>query len=113
MIGTLVGLINLLKSLSDPDAIAPAMAIALITTLYGSFLANLVFAPISNKLKVRHDEEMLCKMIVCEGVQGIQAGDNPRFIEDKLIQMLPAKVAATMGEGGSGEEGGKKKGKKK
>jgi len=79
---------------------------------YGSFLANLVFAPISNKLKVRHDEEMLCKMIVCEGVQGIQAGDNPRFIEDKLIQMLPAKVAATMGEGGSGEEGGKKKGKK-
>ena len=113
MIGTLIGLINLLKQLSDPDAIAPAMAIALITTLYGSFLANLVFAPISNKLKVRHDEEMLCKMIVCEGVQAIQAGDNPRFIEDKLIQMLPAKVAATMGEGGSGDDGGGKRGKKK
>lgn len=118
MIGTLIGLINLLKQLSDPDAIAPAMAIALITTLYGSFLANLVFAPISNKLKVRHDEEMLCKMIVCEGVQAIQAGDNPRFIEDKLIQMLPAKVAATMGEGAGGSSGGeggggKKKGKKK
>ena len=84
---------------------------ALITTLYGSFLANLIFAPMSNKLKVRHDEEMLCKMIVCEGVQGIQAGDNPRFIEEKLIQMLPAKIAATMGEDGEGG-GGKKKGKK-
>ena len=111
MIGTLVGLINLLKSLDNADAIAPAMSVALITTLYGSFLANLIFAPISNKLKVRHDEEMLCKMIVCEGVQGIQAGDNPRFIEEKLIQMLPAKIAATMGEDGEGG-GGKKKGKK-
>ena len=111
MIGTLVGLINLLKSLDNADAIAPAMSVALITTLYGSFLANLIFAPMSNKLKVRHDEEMLCKMIVCEGVQGIQAGDNPRFIEEKLIQMLPAKIAATMGEDGEGG-GGKKKGKK-
>ena len=111
MIGTLVGLINLLKSLDNADAIAPAMSVALITTLYGSFLANLIFAPMSNKLKVRHDEEMLCKMIVCEGVQGIQAGDNPRFIEEKLIQMPPAKIAATMGEDGEGG-GGKKKGKK-
>ncbi len=111
MIGTLVGLINLLKSLDNADAIAPAMSVALITTLYGSFLANLIFAPMSNKLKVRHDEEMLCKMIVCEGVQGIQAGDNPRFIEEKLIQMLEAKQAESMGEDGGGG-GKKKKGKK-
>ena len=78
MIGTLMGLVNLLKQLSDPDAIAPAMALALITTFYGSILANLIFLPISNKLKVRHEEEYLCKMIVAEGVQSIQAGDNPR-----------------------------------
>jgi len=113
MIGTLIGLINLLKSLDDASKIAPAMSVALITTLYGSFLANLIFAPISNKLKVRHDEEMLCKMIVCEGVQGIQAGDNPRFIEDKLIQMLSANTPT--GTGLSEEDGGGKgkKGKKK
>lgn len=113
MIGTLVGLINLLKSLDDADKIAPAMSVALITTLYGSFLANLIFAPMSNKLKVRHDEEMLCKMIVCEGVQGIQAGDNPRFIEEKLIQMLEAKAAESLGDGEDGGGGGKKKKGKK
>lgn len=93
MIGTLIGLVNLLQSLSDPDAIAPAMSVALVTTFYGSILSNLIFAPISNKLKVRHDEEYLCKMIVCEGVQAIQAGDSPRFIEDKLTQLLPGKLA--------------------
>ncbi len=89
MIGTLIGLINLLKSLDDPSAIGPAMAVALITTLYGSFMANLFFNPIANKLKVRHEEEYLCKLIISEGVQAIQAGENPRFIEEKLIQLLP------------------------
>ena len=98
MIGTLIGLVNLLKNLSDADAIAPAMAVALITTFYGSLLSNLVFAPIANKLKVRHDEEYLCKMLVCEGVQAILAGDNPRFVEEKLNQMLPSKLAQGLEE---------------
>mgnify|MGYP002585666081 len=94
MIGTLMGLINLLKSLDDPDAIAPAMALALVTTFYGTILSNLIFTPISNKLRVRHEEEYLCKMIVVEGVQAIQAGDNPKFIEEKLTQLIPGFLAA-------------------
>ena len=89
MIGTLMGLINLLKQLDDPDDIAPAMALALVTTFYGTILSNLVFTPISNKLRVRHEEEYLCKLIIAEGVESIQAGDNPRFIEEKLTQLIP------------------------
>ncbi len=108
MIGTLIGLVNLLGSLEDPDAIAPAMAVALITTFYGSMLSNLVFAPISNKLKVRHEEEYLCKMIVSEGVQAIQAGDSPKFIEEKLTQLLPSRMMQTMGEEPKGKKGKKK-----
>lgn len=93
MIGTLMGLINLLKSLDDPDEIAPAMALALVTTFYGSILSNLLFLPISNKLRIRHEEEYLCKLIVAEGVESIQAGDNPRFIEEKLTQLIPGFLA--------------------
>ncbi|MEA5010156.1 MAG: motility protein A [Angelakisella sp.] len=93
MIGTLIGLVNLLKDLQDPNNIGPSMAVALITTFYGTILANFVFSPISNKLRIRHEEEYLCKMIISEGVQSIQAGDNPRFIEEKLIQLLPSSMA--------------------
>ena len=93
MIGTLMGLINLLKTLDDPDAIPPAMALALVTTFYGTILSNLIFTPISNKLRVRHEEEYLCKMLIAEGVQAIQAGDNPRFIEEKLVRLIPAFLA--------------------
>ena len=107
MIGTLMGLVNLLKQLSDPDAIAPAMALALVTTFYGSCLANMIFIPISNKLKVRHEEEYLCKMIISEGVQAIQAGDNPRFIEEKLTNLIPGVMAKKMGGGKGGEAKGK------
>lgn len=91
MIGTLIGLVNMLQQMSDPDAIGPAMAVALLTTLYGSMLANIFFMPIANKLKVRHEEEMLCKMIVAEGVKSIQAGENPRFIEEKLLLLVESK----------------------
>lgn len=107
MIGTLMGLVNLLKQLDDPDAIAPAMALALITTFYGSCLANMIFIPISNKLKVRHEEEYLCKMIIAEGVQSIQAGDNPRFIEEKLTNLIPSVVAKKMASKTGGGEKGK------
>ena len=108
MIGTLIGLINLLQNLKDADAIAPAMSVALVTTFYGSLLSNLVFAPISNKLKVRHDEEYLCKMIVSEGVQAIQAGDNPKFIEEKLTQLLPGNLAVSTGTDADDDSKGKK-----
>lgn len=110
MIGTLMGLINMLKQLSDPDAIAPAMALALVTTFYGSILANGIFLPISNKLKIRHEEEYLCKMIVMEGIQGIQAGDAPRFLREKLEQLIPGyivKKGQAKGGKGGGDEGGK------
>lgn len=111
MVGTLMGLINMLKQLSDPDAIAPAMALALVTTFYGSMLSNGIFIPISNKLKIRHEEEYLCKMIVMEGIQGIQAGDAPRFLREKLEQLIPGYLVKK-GGGKGGDEGGGKKGKK-
>lgn len=101
MIGTLIGLINLLGNLSDSDALAGNMAVALITTLYGSLLSSLVFKPIANKLKVRHEAEMLNKTIISVGVQGIVSGDNPNLIQEKLMKLLP-----------NSGEGGKKEGKK-
>lgn len=106
MIGTLIGLINLLKQLDDPSSIGPAMAVALITTFYGTLVSNCIFGPISNKLKVRHDEEYLCKMIISEGVQAIQAGENPRFIEEKLTQLLPRNMGGKKGKKGSDDGGG-------
>ena len=96
MIGTLIGLINMLANL-DMDAeegsaaLTQGMATALLTTLYGSLIANLVFMPISNKLRARHEEEVLSNMIIAEGVMAIQAGDNPRFIEQKINAVLDEK----------------------
>lgn len=89
MIGTLIGLINLLGNLSDSDSLAANMAVALITTLYGSFLANMLFKPIAAKLKTRHEEEILTMLIISTGIQAIQDGDNPNFIEEKLFKLLP------------------------
>lgn len=90
MVGTLIGLINLLANLTDTEALAKNMAVALVTTFYGVILANLFFKPIANKLRVRHEEEYLCKMIISEGVQAIQDGDNPNFIQEKLTRLLPS-----------------------
>ncbi len=90
MIGTLIGLINLLANLEDTAALTKNMAVALVTTFYGVIMANVIFKPIANKLKVRHEEEYLCKMIISEGVQAIQDGDNPNFIQEKLTRLLPA-----------------------
>lgn len=104
MIGTLIGLINLMKHLDDPSTVGPNMAVALITTFYGSVLSNLIFAPISNKLKIRHEEEYLCKMIICEGIQGIQAGENPKFIEERLSHLLPKAKNVKNSAGESFEE---------
>jgi len=96
MVGTLIGLINMLKKLDDPSAIGPSMAVALVTTFYGSFLANLVFLPLANKLKLRSREEILRKEIMVEGLLSIQAGENPRIIEEKVKAFLPPKLRKEM-----------------
>lgn len=106
MIGTLIGLVNMLQAMDDPGAIGPAMAVALITTLYGSLLANWVCTPTSAKLKVRNEEEMQGKQIVIEGLLSIQAGENPRVIEEKLKSFLSPADKATMDEANGGEQNG-------
>jgi chemotaxis protein MotA len=88
MIGTLVGLIALLRSLDDPSKIGPAMALALVTTFYGSVLANFVCIPIANKLAVKSKEEIKQKEMIIEGILSIQAGENPRIMEHKLKTFL-------------------------
>lgn len=88
MIGTLIGLVNMLKNLSDASAIGPNMAVALLTTLYGSLIANWICAPWSNKLKSINGKEYQIKEMVIEGLLSIQAGENPRVIEEKLKSFL-------------------------
>jgi len=97
MIGTLIGLINLLKSLDDPSKIGPAMAVALITTFYGSVLANFICIPIANKLKIKSDEEIHLKQMIAEAVISIQAGENPKMMEHKLrVFLMPEERDASL-----------------
>lgn len=84
LIGTLIGLIQMLSKLGDPSAVGPAMAVALITTLYGAVLANMVFLPIAGKLRVRADEASLVKRITVEGVLSLQRRENPMALEQRL-----------------------------
>ncbi len=88
MIGTLIGLIMLLEALDDPSAIGPSMAVALVTTFYGSVLANFICTPIANKLALKSKEEIEIKEMIIEGVLSIQAGENPRVMEYKLLTFL-------------------------
>ena len=88
MIGTLIGLINLLGRLDDPTAVGPAMALALITTFYGSVLANFVCNPVVEKLTTRSRSEIQLKEMIIEGILSIQAGENPRIMEHKLKTFL-------------------------
>ncbi len=94
MIGTLIGLIQMLRNLDDPSKIGPGMAVALVTTFYGAILAYLVLMPISAKLAVRSSEESLHKAILIEGILAIQSGDNPRIVEEKLRAFLPPALRA-------------------
>ncbi|MCR4697009.1 MAG: motility protein A [Lachnospiraceae bacterium] len=106
MIGTLIGLVLMLQNLSDAAKIGPSMAVALITTFYGSLLANWICTPTSNKLKANNATEIMCKEIMIEGLLSIQAGENPRVIEEKLKSFLaPADRSAASSEEG-GEENG-------
>ena len=101
MIGTLVGLVNMLNNMDDASTIGPNMATALITTLYGSLLANMICIPVSNKLKKHNENEMMQKEIMIEGLLSIQAGENPRVIEEKLKSfMAPIERATSSDDGG-------------
>jgi len=103
MIGTLVGLVDMLNNMADASAIGPSMAVALITTLYGSLLANWLAGPVSNKLKAENAAEMMMKEIMIEGLLSIQAGENPRVIEEKLKSFLAPKDRVSAEDAG-GEE---------
>lgn len=89
MIGTLIGLVQMLSNMDDPKQIGPAMAVALLTTLYGAILANMVALPIADKLSVRSKEENKTKSLIIDALLGIQAGQNPRVIESMLATYLP------------------------
>ncbi|MFZ5755135.1 MAG: flagellar motor protein [Bacillota bacterium] len=91
MLGTLIGLILMLRDLNDPSKLGPGMAVALITTFYGSLLANLLFLPIAGKLKLRSSEELLIKEVMIEGILSIQAGENPRIVGEKMKAFLEPK----------------------
>ena len=99
MVGTVVGLVNMLHNMDDPNAVGPAMAVALITTMYGSLLANWVSIPFSNKLKVLGTDEVLMKSVLIEGMLSIQAGENPRIIEEKLKSFLSPTMRQDKEEG--------------
>ena len=104
MIGTLIGLINMLKTMSDPSTVGPNMSVALITTLYGSLIANWLCTPVANKLSVNNDMEIMVKEITVEGLLSIQAGENPRVIEEKLKSFLSPKMRESMSEEQAGGE---------
>ena len=97
MLGTIIGLVQMLMQMEDPSQIGPPMAVALLTTFYGTLLANLVFLPIAGKLKTRSKQEILIKQMVLEGVISIQSGDNHRVVEQKLKAFIAPRVRIEAG----------------
>ncbi|GAB1258469.1 flagellar motor protein PomA [Aurantivibrio plasticivorans] len=89
MIGTLIGLVAMLANMDDPKAIGPAMAVALLTTLYGAVLANALCGPIASKLQLRAGEEAMSKSLIIDALLAIQSGQNPRVIDTMLRTYLP------------------------
>lgn len=96
MIGTLIGLVQMLQSMSDPSSIGPAMAVALITTFYGAVIANIICSPMAGKLKLRSQSEVLQKTLIIEGMQSILSGENPRIMEQKLHSFIAPKLRESM-----------------
>ena len=96
VIGTVSGLVHMLANLSDPGSMGPSIAAAFIATLYGVCSANLLFLPLGNKLKAISHEEVLVREIIMEGILAIQAGDNPRIVEEKLKAFLSPKIRKTV-----------------
>ena len=106
MVGTLVGLINMLKSMDVEGGagdLGGAMGTALITTLYGCIMAHMVFGPVAQLLRGRDEEEVLCKQIIVEGVMAIQAGENPKALKERLLTYM-AQREREMGESKGGGE---------
>ncbi len=105
MVGTLIGLINMLSNLDggDMSSLGPNMSTAMITTLYGSVLAHVFFTPIATNLKARDEEEYLCRQIIVEGIMAIQAGENPKFLKEFLLVFMNQKLR----DGGGGKKGKK------
>ena len=111
MVGTLVGLINMLKGMDvtgegGASTIGTSMGTALITTLYGCVLAHMIFGPIATQLRQRDEEETLCKLIIVEGIMSIQAGANPKFLREKLLTFMSQKQRTDDGGGKKGKKGG-------
>lgn len=88
MIGTLIGLVQMLRNLNSPDNIGPGMAVALLTSLYGSLWANLICNPLAGKLELRSEQEVFGKVLIVEGLLAIQKGDSPRLVKEKLYRFL-------------------------
>ena len=89
MIGTLIGLVQMLQNMTDPSSIGPAMAVALLTTFYGSVIANVFALPIAEKLKRRSTMELAEKALIAQGLLSILSGESPRFLIDRLNVQLP------------------------
>jgi len=102
LLGTLIGVVGVLKNLTDPQAIGDSMAIAVITTFYGIFGTNFIFLPIANKLSAYTEQELLIKEVMIEGILSIQAGDIPLIVNRKLQAFLAYKLRATRRTGGGG-----------
>ncbi len=100
LIGTLIGLVQMLQNMSDPSSIGPAMAVALITTFYGAIMANVMGSPMAAKLTLRAKEETLAREMILAGVLAISSGDNPRVVEQKLNSYLPPKMRSDRFGGG-------------
>ena len=110
MVGTLVGLINMLKSMNlsgdgGADSLGTSMGTALITTLYGCLRAHVVFGPVAQLLRGRDSEEVLCKQIIVEGVMAIQAGENPKSLRERLLTYMSQKQREMGGEGAGEAKG--------
>ena len=111
MVGTLVGLINMLKGMTlegGGNTLGADMGTALITTLYGCILAHVFFNPIAVNLRTRDEEEVLCKLIIVEGIMSIQSGENPKFLREKLLTYMSQRQREAGGDGAKAEKKGKK-----
>ena len=98
MIGTLIGLVGMLQNMSDPNAIGPAMAVALLTTMYGAIVANVLAKPVSEKLAALSEREQANNQLIMQALEEIQKGTNPRVISDILASRLPPKVRAELAD---------------
>lgn len=96
MVGTLIGLVLMLGNMSDPKSIGPAMAVALLTTLYGALVANVIFGPILSKLEGYTADEVAYRELVIEGLRGIARGDSPRNVQEQMVTVLPPKEQARL-----------------